>query len=88
MLTRKVKIQNPSGLQLDGAGAFCQAAMSFNSKVHFMYRGENEANAKSVLSILGAGIRSGETIELVCDGDDEAEAVEAIANLLEGRGNS
>lgn len=84
MKRREVKILNPSGLQIDAAGAFCDVAMRFESKVHFHYRGENEANAKSVLSILGAGIRGNETIEILCEGSDENEAIEAICEHLTG----
>lgn len=41
--------------------------MQFKSHITFRYR-ENTANAKSVLSVLGACIKSGDEIELVCEG--------------------
>lgn len=84
MVRKEVKVVHPSGLQVNVAGAFCDLAMEFESKIHFHYRGRNEANAKSVLSILGAGIRNGEIIELVCEGADEREACDALAALLSG----
>lgn len=84
MIKKSVKVQNPSGLQVDAAGAFCDIAMSYDCKTKFFYRGENEANAKSVLSILGAGIIGGETIEICCEGHDEKEAIEAICLHLAG----
>lgn len=84
MTTKEVTIQNPSGLQVDLAGEFCDLAMSYDCSVRFFYRGKNEANAKSVLSILGAGIRNDETIEIVCEGEGEQEAVDNIAKLLSG----
>ena len=40
-------------------------------------------NCKSILSILGACIRSGDTIELVCDGGDEEAAMEELSALVE-----
>lgn len=84
MINESVKVQNPSGLQVDAAGAFCDIAMSYDCKTKFYYRGENEANAKSVLSILGAGIIGGEIIELCCDGPDEKEAMKALIAHLSG----
>lgn len=84
MITKSVKVQNPSGLQVDAAGAFCTLAMEFKCKTTFFYRGENEANIKSVLSILGAGIIGGETIEICCDGPGEEEALLALSNHISG----
>ena len=82
MIRKTVTILNPSGLQIDVAGAFCSLAMDYESKIYFKYRGSNEANAKSVLSILGAGIRKNENIDLICEGSDEEEAMDALCKLL------
>lgn len=82
MIMQEVTITNPTGLQVEAAGALCDLAMRFDCHVGFLYHGENEANAKSVLSILGAGVRKGETIILCCDGDDEKNAMDAINGLI------
>ena len=50
--------------------------------ITFRYR-ENTANAKSVLSVLGACIKSGDEIELVCEGEDEQEALAALVHAIE-----
>ena len=42
------------------------------------------ANAKSVLSVLGACVKCGDEIELVCEGADEKEALEALVKAIEG----
>lgn len=57
MVSQKVKIINPTGLHLRPAGNLCKEAMKYNSKITFEYSG-NTANAKSVLSVLGACIKS------------------------------
>lgn len=41
------------------------------------------ANAKSVLSVLGACVKSGDEIELICDGEDEKEAMDAMVSAIE-----
>ncbi|MBQ7677977.1 MAG: HPr family phosphocarrier protein [Lachnospiraceae bacterium] len=84
MCKAQLLVSNPSGLHLRPAGLFCEKAMEFQSRVTFRYRGDNIGNAKSVLSILGACIRSGDTIELICEGEDEDEAYAAITDLIEG----
>lgn len=83
MVSRKVQIKNPTGLHLRPAGIFCQEAMKYQCRVTFRYRGNGTANAKSVLSVLGACVKSGDEIELVCEGEDEAGAMEALIALIE-----
>ena len=82
MVSQKVTIKNPTGLHLRPAGILCREAMNFKSLVTFLYRG-NTANAKSVSSVLGACIKSGDEIELVCDGEDEEEALKVLVTLIE-----
>lgn len=83
MVSQKVTIKNPTGLHLRSAGILCTEAMRFKSHVIFHY-GENTANAKSVLSVLGACIKMGDEIELACDGEDETEALATMIAVIEG----
>ena len=85
MVSQELKINNPTGLHLRPAGNLCREAMKFKSKVTFNYGVEMEssANAKSVLSVLGACVKSGDSIRLVCDGVDEAEALEYLSKYIE-----
>ena len=82
MVSQKVVIKNPTGLHLRPAGTLCKKAMEFKSMITFNYRG-NTANAKSVLSVLGACIKCGDEIELFCDGADEVEALQALVEAVE-----
>ena len=82
MVSQKVAIKNPTGLHLRPAGELCKQAMQYKSLITFKY-GDNTANAKSVLSVLGACIKSGDEIELICDGEDEAEALEYLIQYIE-----
>ena len=78
MITQTVRIVNPTGLHMRPAGNLCREAMKFKSKIIIDYSG-NTANAKSVLSVLGAGIKAEDEITLICEGVDE---VEALAHLV------
>lgn len=82
MVGATARIKNPSGLHLGPAGVLCREASKFASAVTFSYRG-SVANAKSVLSVLGACIKSGEEIRLVCEGPDEEEALTAVLKVID-----
>lgn len=82
MVSQKVKIKNPTGLQLRSAGILCKEAMNYKSVITFGY-GPNTANAKSILSVLGACIKNGDEIEFHCDGEDEEEALAAMVGIVE-----
>ena len=82
MVSQKVVIKNPTGLHLRPAGILCKEAMEFNSLITFTFRG-NTANAKSVLSVLGACIKSGDEIEIFCEGTDEKEALSTMVKVIE-----
>lgn len=82
MITQKVTIKNPTGLHLRPAGILCKEAMKFKSLITFSYNG-GTANAKSVLSVLGACIKCGNEIELVCEGEDEETAMKTLVEAIE-----
>ncbi|WP_034445460.1 HPr family phosphocarrier protein [Butyrivibrio sp. AE2032] len=82
MVTQKIVISNPTGLHLRPAGNLCKVAMNYKSHITFNY-GDNSANAKSVLSVLGACIKCGDELEFICDGPDEEEALKAIVSAIE-----
>ncbi|GFI23137.1 phosphocarrier protein HPr [Lachnospiraceae bacterium] len=82
MVRQKVVIKNPTGLHLRPAGILCKEAMQFNALITFTFRG-NTANAKSVLSVLGACVKSGDEIEIICDGSDENDALSTMVKVIE-----
>ncbi len=77
MVSRKVTIKNPTGLHLRPAGNLCKEAMKFRSLITFNFK-DNTANAKSVLSVLGACVKCGDEVEFVCEGEDEVEALKSL----------
>lgn len=81
MVSAKVVIKNPTGLHLRPAGILCKEAMNFKSSVNFRFK-NTTANAKSVLSVLGACVKCGDEIELVCKGADEEEAMKAMVKAI------
>ena len=82
MVSQKVMIKNPTGLHLRPAGILCKEAMQFKSLITFSFR-ENVANAKSVLSVLGACVKCGDEIVFTCEGEDEKEALKTLVAAVE-----
>lgn len=82
MVSQKLVIGNPTGLHLRPAGIFCNTAVQFDCKITFQHN-TTTANAKSVLSVLGACIKKGDEIELICEGTDEEEALAAMVKAIE-----
>ena len=82
MVSKKVVIANPTGLHLRPAGILCKTAMQFQCAITFTHETAT-ANAKSVLSVLGACIQSGDEIELFCSGADEDAALYAMVQAIE-----
>ena len=76
MLSKNLTVVNPSGLHLRPAGVLSQTAMKFKC-------GEKRIIAKSVLNVMAAGIKSGTEITLICDGEDEAAAMETVSKAIE-----
>ena len=86
MVSGKTKLKNHTGLHLRPAALFCKTAMQFASKITVRKQARNEevtANAKSVLSVLGACIKSGDEIEVICEGSDETAALAEMIRIIE-----
>ena len=60
----------------------CEEAVKYKSTVTFGYGEGKSANGKSIISILASGVKCGETINLMADGEDEKEALEAVAQAF------
>ena len=82
MVSRILTINCPLGIHLRPAGAMADEAIKYTSKIEFVYKATKVANAKSVLSILAAGVKCGDDIEVCCAGEDEAAALEAVCKAL------
>ena len=82
MVSRILTIDCPLGIHLRPAGAMADEAIKYTCKIEFVYKATKVANAKSVLSILAAGVKCGDDIEVRCEGDDEETALEAVCTAL------
>ena len=81
MYSQESIVNNQVGLHARPATFFIQKANEFKCSV-WVEKEERKVNAKSLLGILSLGIVKGTTIKLIADGNDEKEAVEALAQLI------
>ncbi|MCI8296219.1 MAG: HPr family phosphocarrier protein [Lachnospiraceae bacterium] len=82
MVSKTLTVTNPSGLHLRPAGVLSQTAMKFKCDV-IIECGDKKIVAKSVLNVMAAGIKCGTEINLICDGEDENEALETLSKAIE-----
>lgn len=82
MVRASYTIKNEEGLHARPATDFCKIAGQFESDITVIKDGE-EFEAKSILMILCMGAVKGDTIELVVNGNDENEALDALIKTLD-----
>ena len=81
MQQRDVEIVNKLGLHARPSARLTQLASSFTSDV-FMSRNGRRVNAKSIMGVMMLAAARGSTITLETNGDDEMEAIDALAGLI------
>ncbi|WP_238016145.1 HPr family phosphocarrier protein [Dactylosporangium sp. AC04546] len=72
----------PVDLHARPAAAVVRVVSGFSSTVEISHNGKN-ANAKSVLAVIGLGARAGSTVMVRGTGDDAEAAVKAVVSMLE-----
>lgn len=74
-------IENKSGLHARPAALFAQKASTFKSTITIL-KGEKSANGKSIISIMGLGVKQGESLLFKIEGSDAEEAAITLRNLV------
>ena len=77
MIVKNIKLENEDGLHARPAANLVKIAKQYKSSVKLDISGK-EYNAKSILSIMSAGIKKGTDIKIICEGKDEKKAIESI----------
>ena len=83
MISRSITISNSVGLHARPATFFVQKAKSFKSSI-WVEKEDCRVNAKSLLGVLSLGISKGTEIKLIADGVDENNAIDGLAELIDG----
>jgi phosphotransferase system HPr (HPr) family protein len=81
MPERRLIVKDPVGLHARPAAKFVQAASRYESRIAIRL-GDREADAKSLIALLGLTIRPSSEIVLAADGPDAEAALDGLVAEL------
>jgi len=84
VIEHEIEIKNKLGLHARAAAKLVHCAARFRSDIKIR-KGDEEVDGKSILGILLLAAGRGTIITIKANGDDEAEAVEAIEKLIDAK---
>ena len=85
MVERQVSVVNRLGLHARAAARLVRTASAFRSRVRLERADRSaSADAKSILSVLMLAASRGTHLRATAEGEDEAEALDAVCGLIEG----
>lgn len=82
MAQREFTIQNKLGIHARPAAQFVKTASKFSSEICVEKDGE-EIDGKSIMGLMMLAAGHGSVITVIAVGEDEQEALDAIAGLIE-----
>lgn len=84
MIKKKVTVKNSAGLHARPSAQLVKLASTFKSDFYIHSYGYR-VNGKSILGVMTLAAEHGAELELEVDGEDEAEALEAIVEAIENK---
>ncbi len=84
MIEQSVTIVNKLGLHARAAAKLVTCASQFDSRVQLDYNGQR-VNGKSIMGVMMLAAAKGAELLLRVEGEDEAEAAEALVTLITNR---
>ena len=85
MEKREFHIIAETGIHARPATLLVQAASKFNSDINLEYNGKS-VNLKSIMGVMSLGVGQGADVTISAEGDDEKEALAAIAETMSKEG--
>ena len=84
MLQQTVTIINKLGLHARAASRLVETAQGFAADITIS-QGPSHANGKSIMSLLVLAAAFDTTLDIIVDGEDEVEAMDALVSLIDNR---
>ena len=81
MNEREARIVNPLGMHARPAAEFVKTANRFRSQVS-VRRGDLTVNGKSIMGMMMLAAERGSTLVIAVDGEDAADALDALCELV------
>ncbi len=82
MKTFSYTIRDQIGIHARPAGMLVNKAKEFESAVT-LKKGDRTADAKKLFSVMGLGVKCGDTVEIMADGADEDTAIRSLEEFFE-----
>lgn len=82
MVEKEVTIKNRAGIHARPATLIVNTAGKFSSQI-FLQKEDEKINAKSIMGIITLGAGYNTVLKIIAEGEDEQEAVDALAELFE-----
>ena len=82
MIERQIKVINTLGIHARPASMIVQTAIKYKANIWLIKDGAN-ADAKSIMSVMMLAAACNSTVTIRATGNDEEDAVTAIASLFE-----
>ncbi|MEX2601371.1 MAG: HPr family phosphocarrier protein [Balneolaceae bacterium] len=87
MIKRKISVRNESGLHARPAAELVKLASRFESDFILQLQGY-KVNGKSILGVMTLAAECGAELELITEGPDEEDAMDAITELFDNKFNT
>ena len=84
MTEQLVTIKNRAGIHARPAAMVVQLTKDLECSI-YLEKDKDRINAKSIMGIITLGASYGTELRIVAEGDDEEEAVAALAHLFEAK---
>lgn len=86
-VTCDIVVRSKVGLHARPAAQFIKTASGFAARITLenLTRTTKPVNAKSILSLLTAGVRMNDQIRITADGIDEEAAIAALSDLINNK---
>ena len=82
MLSVKKTLINKQGMHMRPAQDIVKIVTPLKCEVFIEFNG-NRYNARSIMSIMAACMKYGSEIEIICDGEQEGEALKILADMVD-----
>lgn len=84
MVTKKMTIKIPTGLEARPVALLVQVASQYESSIYIECE-DKKVNAKSIMGMMSLGLAAGEEVVVTANGEDEEAAIENIETYLSSK---
>lgn len=84
MMTKRILIKIPTGLEARPVALLVQVASQYESSIYIECE-DKKVNAKSIMGMMSLGLAAGEEVTVTATGLDEESAIEGIENYLSSK---